>query len=522
MAISNPILIQLGGQPLHLADWLPEDQTVVYFSDQEVLSETENEAGLFLGGKLNSQYDQARFLIPADSKVVNQLELVAKFPANSVVIDDRVAVNESDRALLRLQNVRYLSFQVPAELARELNLNFFQGQAGFLFHTRDFQYAAELVTEIEQRGATQLIFHGVSDTKLQWLGSFTSRLFEAQVPAQWELMPECDVSDDQTEIEYHIHLDATQSNHHQTLVIKGDQLHQTTVLPPITENTNVSLSVFGRGTGDITIGPVHLRRSHGQHGFMMIGGENQILDRHLNQELIFYFNAGDRQPPLNVYFSGYRPNEGFEGQFMMSRLEAPYVLINDPRLVGGDFYVGSKELEASIPKYIHERLAELKFDPHDLILSGLSMGSFAALYYAADLKPIAVIVGKPLIHLGTIAANSRIKRPDDFDVSLDMLLSWTGGTTDEDIQRANQIFWRKFKTGDFSRTQFDIVYMKDDDYDQNAFQVLNDYLIQNFPGAPVIHKGLIGRHNDQTNEVVKWFISQYQRVLTQYFNRHFD
>ena len=32
-------------------------------------------------------------------------------------------------------------------------------------------------------------------------------------------------------------------------------------------------------------------------------------------EFIHYFNPGDMKPPLNVYFSGYRPAEGFEGYF---------------------------------------------------------------------------------------------------------------------------------------------------------------------------------------------------------------
>jgi accessory secretory protein Asp2 len=33
-----------------------------------------------------------------------------------------------------------------------------------------------------------------------------------------------------------------------------------------------------------------------------------------------------------VYFSGYRPAEGFEGYFMMNKMNAPFILIGDPRL----------------------------------------------------------------------------------------------------------------------------------------------------------------------------------------------
>ena len=38
------------------------------------------------------------------------------------------------------------------------------------------------------------------------------------------------------------------------------------------------------------------------------------------------------------------------------------------------------------------------------------MGSFGALYYSGKLKPKAIIVGKPLVNMGTIAANMRLVR----------------------------------------------------------------------------------------------------------------
>ena len=36
------------------------------------------------------------------------------------------------------------------------------------------------------------------------------------------------------------------------------------------------------------------------------------------------------------------------------------------------------------------------------------MGSFGALYYATVLEPAAVIIGKPLINIGTIANNMKL------------------------------------------------------------------------------------------------------------------
>ena len=46
------------------------------------------------------------------------------------------------------------------------------------------------------------------------------------------------------------------------------------------------------------------------------------------------------KPPLAVYFSGYRTQEGFEGYYMMKALDVLFILITDPRSEGGAFYLG--------------------------------------------------------------------------------------------------------------------------------------------------------------------------------------
>ena len=54
-----------------------------------------------------------------------------------------------------------------------------------------------------------------------------------------------------------------------------------------------------------------------------------------------------------MYFSGYRP-EGFEGYFMMNKMNAPFILIGDPRLEGGSFYLGSETFEQGIINVIQK------------------------------------------------------------------------------------------------------------------------------------------------------------------------
>lgn len=127
---------------------------------------------------------------------------------------------------------------------------------------------------------------------------------------------------------------------------------------------------------------------------MTVGAKT--LRDHKRQEIFAYFHPGDMKPPLNIYFSGYRPAEGFEGFGMMRAMGSPFILFSDPRLEGGSFYMGSEELENQITAFIDQHLDLLGFEPKDMNFSGLSMGTFGALYYGALYSPHAILVGNPL------------------------------------------------------------------------------------------------------------------------------
>ena len=185
-------------------------------------------------------------------------------------------------------------------------------------------------------------------------------------------------------------------------------------------------------------------------GQFLLGGSRFVDSQ--RQEFIYYFHPGDMKPPLNVYFSGYRTAEGFEGYYMMKRMNAPFLLIGDPRVEGGSFYIGSSEYEQGIINVIDETLEKLNFKSHELILSGLSMGSFGALYYGAQLNPQAIIVGKPLVNIGTIAEHMRLLRPEEFGTALDVLVSNEGDTSQASIQALNQKFWQTFQKKSLSQT----------------------------------------------------------------------
>ncbi|WP_414052148.1 accessory Sec system protein Asp2 [Macrococcus animalis] len=277
----------------------------------------------------------------------------------------------------------------------------------------------------------------------------------------------------------------------------------------------LSVSIEAKGSGTISLGALHRRWSRLEFGEFFLGG-NRFVDQDRN-EFIYFFHPGDMKPPLNVYFSGYRSAEGFEGFYMMKSFEAPFLLIADPRLEGGSFYMGSDEYEKGILNVIQNSLKQLDFKSTDLILTGLSMGSFGALYYGAQLQPAAVIAGKPLINVGTIADNMKLLRPNDFGTANDILLSLTGGTSTKNIQQLNDKFWNKFSTADLRNTTFGLSYMMHDDYDLNAFPEILDVLTQQ--QAKIISRGISGRHNDDSTTINNWFVHFLNLMLETKFGR---
>lgn len=277
----------------------------------------------------------------------------------------------------------------------------------------------------------------------------------------------------------------------------------------------IFVSLRAKGRGSLQVIALHDRQSRGKHGFFLPGGERFVTSK--REEIFCYYNPGDRKPPLNVYFSGYKTRQGFEGYYMMEGMGAPYVLVAEPRLEGGSFYMGSREYEQMMVKVIRRYMEELGFSSEQVVMAGLSMGTYGAVYYGCDILPHAIILGKPLASVGNIAKNLRLHRPGSFDTSLDVLRYLSGSTDESAVQRLNDRFWDKFDAADWEHTKFAVAYMIEDDYDSDAYNTLLSHLASS--GVQVFGKGLHGRHNDDTNGIVSWFASQYDKILREDFGR---
>lgn len=301
----------------------------------------------------------------------------------------------------------------------------------------------------------------------------------------------------------------------ETILASEEEMRQGALVLDQDRTYMLAISLQARGEGSLKIGSLHQRLTRYQFGKYVLGGG--ILHDDKRQEVNYFFYPGDFKPPLSVYFSGFRPAEGFEGFGMMSSMGTPFLLFSDPRLLGGAFYMGSEELEGQIQATIQHYLDYLGFGKEQLILSGMSMGTYPSLYYGADFEPHAIITSKPLANIGTIGQRARLLAPEVFPTGVDVLHLQTGGLTPEAVNQLNQKFWDKFQQADFSQTTFGFSYMKDEDMDPTAYADVTQALYGS--GAKILSKGTSGRHNDDSTTAANWFMNFYQMVLENDFGR---
>ena len=275
-------------------------------------------------------------------------------------------------------------------------------------------------------------------------------------------------------------------------------------------------SVFVKGNGLIRIGPVHYRNSRLGAGEFLPGGK-RLCDTN-RQELFYYFHPGNLKPPFSVYFSCYRPEEGFEGYSVIKSFGHPFLLITDPRLEVGSFYVGSNDLENQLAEIIRKYIDILGFEEEDVIFSGLAMGSFGALYYGSKFKAHSIIVCKPIVDVDYVAERTRLVRPYDFLTSLD-IVKYCDKTDDDgnpvSMKESYEELLKRWSEGEgFGDTKLVIAHMEQDDIDDQAyFNIINT---QAGKQTTIIAKGYQGRHNDENTKIVDWFVNQYNRVIKEY------
>lgn len=493
--------------------WIP-----LSYDFKEDLKQT----NIFYEGKYHPKLYNAIFIIEKYAKILTQNELLCQLPTHRIIYDKAVNVKKDTARILALKGAHQRFIHPFSSIELFINEHYSSKQLGYKLNQNHMQVSSNFEGEVNRKGNSYIELTGdFGFTPHQVIVWKMTNLLEKN--QRLDFFPEFEILEGSLNVFFKLFLIRTTDGQIiDTLEVSQEELEQRECFPLKNHSEmtylNISLYVQG-GTGKIRVGAIHLRNSLRNRHVLLPGGKRIFDAKGLNGEVIYYFDPGDFKPPLAVYFSGYRSAEGFEGRRMMSRMGCPFLLIADPRLEGGNFYMGNESFEQNIIKMIQKKLEQLHFSSSDLILSGLSMGTFGALYYAADLQPNSVIIGKPLANLGTISVNGRVRRPNEFFTGLDILFHNTGEVSTANAEKLNNRFWDKFRAGNYEKTLFAITYMKEDDYDQKAFHQIRKLLKKEQPRVRILHKGWTGRHNDNSQAINQWFLKQYRNVMNYRFQR---
>lgn len=511
-------LIQLGGQ-LNLNDLYQLNKNNIF--EFYFVKENEIHRSLIKGkplfnehNNMNSIYDNAIFILDRSSAFLNNNFILQQLPASRTIFETNSYIDQDFFKVFHLRNFSFFDFNNSLE--KKLSDLFYVKNVGSKLGMDSVYFTNEFDGNITLNGNDSIFFNGNARLDAVKVMGWPLNFFYGK-NSNLEFYPECEVYTDNTKVVFNIKVFSKNSNslNNTVSLVKTRDNTISPSLIHIEEESYIYVSVYIKGHGEVqfSIGQCHILPYRYGKGDLSFGGESIVDRNNLNGRILFNFDAGDMKPPLNVYFGGFNRGDFFEGYRMLKKMGSPFILVSDTRLIGGAFYIGSEKFENELINFIRTKMKLLHFSEKQLILAGLSMGTFGALYYAASLNPKAVVIGKPLVNIGDIALNEKVKRPGVFPESLDLLLMKNCGFMVNDPKSLNNKFWQKFKTNKFKDTIFVIAYMKQDDYDSQAFVQISNYLKTNQPDVKILHKGLIGRHNDNTSGIVEYFAKQWNSLL---------
>lgn len=407
----------------------------------------------------------------------------------------------------------------PQELIDNLLSHFFDGQSGIRYAPTQLMITNKAINEFEYLDSGHLKI--ILDTKDEWVNVGTykhnfyidpNRIFKIwlslrtlNIKIRLRIYPALTGGDGKvTDFEI-LNIDPKQSKEYM-LKLAADKNIRT-----------ACVNVEAKGNGAFILGVLHWRWSRGGNGSFIPGGK-RIVDQINHDDIAYYLNPGDLKPPLNVYFSGARALEGFEAYPLFRKMHAPSLLFTDMRLNVGEFYDdASQSLGKKIKEVINESLKKIGFTKDQLLMNGISMGTYPALKYGAQLQAHAIVVAKLITNLGYVATRQRLERPDEFDTIFDIDNQFINSLNEKQLKELDRNFWLQFEKNDLSQTKLFIGYMENDDYDNQAVKKLKQSkAIQS--AKQIIYKGYPGRHNDNP-AVINWFIERVHQIMRTDFGR---
>lgn len=427
-------------------------------------------------------------------------------------------LDDKTKSFLRMQAARKIK-TTPQDLINHLPEIYYPGQSGIRIPPQNFLFNETNVTAFSFIDSDHVELKVNSPDQWLNLGSYQNSIYldAGKTFDFWlEILP----GDIKIRLRFYTHTAAGDGNPQENQVLNLDPSSgRESHLPlPVSDSSRyISVSLEAKGKGKICLGILHYRWSREGQGIFFPGGR-RIVNLRKREDIAYFFNPGDLKPPLNVYFSGARSLEGFEAFPLFRNLHAPSLLFTDMRLDIGQFYEDFDHfMGEQIKKIIRQKLAELHFGRQQLIMNGISMGTYGALKYGAELGVYMIDVAKPLGNLGYIAERFPLQRPDEFDTILNIDQQINHDLSRSGLRKLDKRFWQDFNQQDLTQTRLFVGYMKNDDYDNHAIA-----LLQKSPAVKravqFSYKGFMGRHNDN-QAVVSWFIARLRQVLKENFKR---
>ena len=388
--------IQIGGQRLTAVDQLNEKVMYHYLPlTGEALTKALTDLKAFPEEAVYNS--TTAFLFGDDTLDEFSLEEVRLLPSDQIFYEVMNNTDPERQHMLRLKRALQVDLSDGGgALVQYLNNNLYTSPGGFTLNNSATQLSTDFKGKITRKGTARFIFEGA-------FGEDYERLILWKIGGRPDNLvtfhAEIGTTDGQVDYFYRIYYenqDGFQTRDFDEADLLTGYVNQNFGAL----RSDVTIALFAKGAGRLVVGEIHLRNGYlSKQNFLSVGGSRLVDDNNFHEELGYYFNAADLKPPLNVYFSGWRPKESYEGRWMMGGLGSPFILVFDPRIIGGSFYRGGT-LEKQLVDMIHEKLDELGFTTDQLNLSGLSMGTYASFYYSTMLKPHSLVVGKPLAGIG--------------------------------------------------------------------------------------------------------------------------
>ncbi|WP_157696683.1 accessory Sec system protein Asp2 [Latilactobacillus curvatus] len=306
---------------------------------------------------------------------------------------------------------------------------------------------------------------------------------------------------------------ADKHNRHQSIQINQNQPFLTV---PQSDAVYVFYTVLlsASGTGRITFRGIDMTLMR-TSGTLVSGDQETTLA--LGDAVHSYYYPGTQSikpKKLIVTFAGFRAFvRKFELVGAFQKVGQPFLAFTDFRAHGGAFYMNRFETtayEERVKAIILERLSALGLTTDDLIITGQSMGSTAAIYYGALLNAGNVVVTKPIINLGTFTSKGDLAITEGVSWMFETRRLLTGRVSVMDQDWLNALVTTAVAQSE-RKTIYSLFALLADQYDGDSI----DEFVQSIETTGQLGEYFWehGRHTEKSGAATVWLFDQIQNII---------